>query len=247
MRGIVLKSIKILVLFLYFTTFSEASQSFFKPNYSFATSSINYLDWSKNSKSKTIFKDFTYLEVEYGAGWSWGEFYGFLDLENPSSSYYENFPDGLRVVAKPILDINIYKNIAFHIQDFYLDTKDYYLHNIVAGVSYKYSLDYDFWIRPFIGVHYLKDSFYSDFNGYMAGWTFLYNFKLLDQDFSIFQWHEMEFLRKLEKNFGVNGALSTWWNINKDFSLGAQYRYTLNKLGYNEYLSAGIYTFKYRF
>jgi len=218
-----------------------------KQLYSFTTTSLNYLNWSKNSETKTNFKDFSYLEVESGMGWDWGEFYGFSNLQNPTKSYKNDSPNDMRFLVKPILDIHIYENLAFHIQDFYLNTNVYYVNNLVAGLSYKYTSDFGLWIRPFIGVHYLKDTYYQGLNGYMIGWTFLYNFDILEQKFSLFQWHEMEFARKVEQNYGINGSLSFWWHTSKHVILGLQYRYTSNKLGYDEDLSASIYTLKYKF
>lgn len=55
---------------------SDEMTNSLKPFYSFINTSINYLDWNKHTEQKTIQKDFVYLELEGGAGWSWGEFYG---------------------------------------------------------------------------------------------------------------------------------------------------------------------------
>jgi len=44
--------------------------------YSFSNISINYLDWSSSTKSKTSKEDFAYVTLEGGVGWDWGEFYG---------------------------------------------------------------------------------------------------------------------------------------------------------------------------
>ena len=256
---------KLLSLLLLFSLSLSASDNNstnhnFKPLYSFINTSVNYLDWSKASENKTAYTDFTYLELEGGVGWTWGEFYGFIDIENPTSTYSEDSSNNLRVAVKPIIDINLYKNFALHIQDYYFTSENFYVSNLVTGVSYKYSAGYDFWIKPFIGVHYQNDTYYSGWNGYMAGWVFNYNFNIFEEKISISQWHEIEFNRDKEyyqlndgtpigdgKSHAMNGALSLWWHINKNFTAGLQYRYTDNKLGYANYLSAGIYTLKYKF
>ena len=73
--------------------------------YGFGNVSINYLDWSKGTQNRTADnaakKDFFFLEVEGGAGFNWGEVYGFFDVENPTNDTKEN--DGsknLRTAAK---------------------------------------------------------------------------------------------------------------------------------------------------
>jgi len=233
----------------------------FAANYSFIDTSINYLDWSQKTEEKTSQRDFVYLELEGGAGWDWGEFYGFFDIENPLSSYDDAPADDLRFVAKPIFDIYIKDTFALHIQNFHLHSKEFYVNNFVTALSYKYSSeDSSFWITPFLGGHYQNSTFYSGFNGYMLGWSFNYDFSLFEQNFSLFNWNEIEFARAKESYeledgtkigdespYGINGALSLWWNINSDFKTGLQYRYAKFKLGSKEYQSGLIYSLKYFF
>ena len=54
--------------------------------YGFGNVSINRLDWTNKTEKNTAHDDFTYLELEGGAGFTWGEVYGFIDLENPHKS-----------------------------------------------------------------------------------------------------------------------------------------------------------------
>ena len=81
-------------------------------NYSFIDTSINYLDWSISTEKNSPQKDFTYLELEGGAGWDWGEFYSFADIEQPLKKYDALAPANLRFVLKPILDIYIKNGFA---------------------------------------------------------------------------------------------------------------------------------------
>lgn len=132
--------------------FAKESDNF-TPLYTFSNVSVNYLDWSSSTENKTAHGDFSYLELEGGAGFKWGDFYGFFDIENPTKSYSDTSPDNLRYVAKPILNINLIDNFTFHIHDYYLKSKDFYVSNLITGISYKYSTS-NFWIRPMIGTHY---------------------------------------------------------------------------------------------
>ena len=260
-KSVIIKTLVILGLCSHSTLNAlDKTSNKFKPLYSFINTSVNYLDWDNSTEGTTTQKDFAYLELEGGAGWTWGEFYGFIDIENPTKSYNNTPAYDLRIGAEAILDINLLGDLALHIQDYYLNSNTFYVSNLVTGFSYKYVSDFGLWIKPFIGAHYQDSTYYSGFNGYMAGWALNYDFKLFEQKVALFQWHEMEFNRDKEhyqldngmaigdgKSHGINGALSAWWNINKKFTTGIQYRYAENKLGFESYQSAIIYSFKYNF
>ena len=238
-------------------------KSFWTPNFTYWDTSVNYLDWSSGTEQravgKTNFSDFVYVELEGGAGWDWGEFYFFMDVENPTKSW-ENVPtDDRRFVFKPILDVKLSDtNFYFHLQDYFLKSKTFFVNNLVPGLAYKYT-NGDFWIRPFIGPHYQQSTFYDGFNGYMAGWTFIYNFKISDEKFMLSNWHEFEFDRAEEhylyagnpvgdgRSHGVQGALAVWWTPVDALTAGVQYRYSNYKLGLNAYATAWIYSLKYNF
>ena len=69
--------------------------------WSFANVSVNYLDWSNGTEARTASNvaksDFTYVEIEGGVGFSWGEFYGFFDFENPEMKVPEAGIDGFKM------------------------------------------------------------------------------------------------------------------------------------------------------
>jgi len=246
-----MKDLKMFKYIVYFILLGNIIYA--RPLYTFGNISVNHLNWSKSTQEKTNHKDFNYLEIEGGAGYNWGEFYGFIDIENPSKNYTNETSENLRYIIKPIFDINIANNFAFHIQDYYFKSKNFYVNNLIYGISYKYSSS-NFWFRPAIGLHYQDSTYYSGENGYMLRWALNYDFTIKGNKLSISQWHEMELDRKKEhyqfsdgnKN-GTNGALSFWWHINKKFSTGIQYRYADHKLGYNSYQHAYIYSLKYNF
>ncbi|MDH4945051.1 outer membrane protein OmpK [Sulfurimonas sp. C5] len=226
--------------------------------YSFLNASVNYFDWSKRTATQTLQRDFTYLELEGGVGWKWGEFYGYIDIENPNRDYNEAYPYDLRFALKPIFDIYIKNGFALHIQDFALKSKTFYVNNLITGFSYKYSTA-NFWFKPFIGIHYQNSSNYNGFNGYMTGWVFNYDTTIFGEKIKLFQWHEIEFAREKKhylcdgiptgdgQEYGVNGAISLWWSMTQNFTPGIQYRYADHKLGYATYQDAIIYSLKYYF
>jgi hypothetical protein len=252
-----LLSFSFLLLFLPLQAEDEITSSF-TPNYTFIDTSVNYLNWNSSTEKKSAQKDFVYLELEGGAGWDWGEFYAFLDIENPTHSYYDTPADDLRISIKPIVDIYLANHFSLHIQDYYLNSDSFYVSNLVLGFSYKYTSDYGLWFTPFLGSHYQSSTYYSGFNGYIGGWVFNYDFTFSEQNFTLFNWNEIEFLRDKEgyeledgtaigdgKSYGFNGALSLWWHYNQKLTTGLQYRYAKYKLGSDEYQSGVIYSLKY--
>ncbi|WP_242620328.1 outer membrane protein OmpK [Shewanella maritima] len=253
--------------------------------YGFANVSVNYLDWSDGTEQRSrdeggfgtigAKSDFFYLEVEAGAGYDWGDVYGFIDFENPTKGNMDGYDDGskaFRIAAKGSVAVNIGDtnwNYYGHLYSI-SDSSDFYEQNIVLGVSYDYNTDFGLWVKPFIGAHYLNGQKKAGFNGGMAGWVLGYNFKLGGQDMMITNWNEIEFARHdAHRGFcnsdtctgpgdegwiktngedhGLNGAVALWWNATKDFTLGVQYRYANNKLGTPAYQNAAIFSAKYNF
>jgi len=245
------------------------ASSFLNTNYSWFDVSVNYLDWSSGTEKRTEDAgarkaDFLYLEFEGGMGWDWGDLYFFTDWENPGRSFSaDKAPDNGRWVIKPVLDINIpaqeddwWKGFQIHIQEYYLYGKDFRVSNTVLGLAYKYQVE-NFFIRPFIGFHYANDNFNpGEWNGYMAGWTFNYDFQLASLKFSLSNWNEIEFDRDSHyggsnsadgRSWGINGAVALWWHATDHITTGIQYRYADHKLGYSGYQNGVIYTLKYNF
>ena len=247
---------KLLFLTLFFEAMLVAD---LKPDYSFSNVGLNYFDWTEATHDKTEQEDFAYVSVEGGAGWKWAEVYANANLENPTKRYTDEAPDNLRYTAFVDFNVKLTQGFRLHFQDFYLEGLDYYVNDFVAGASYKYNNDSGFWIRPFIGVHHTTDTYYTGFNGYMAGWTLNYDIKLFDENFTIFWWNEIEFDRNRDfymsdgeptgdsKSHGLNGSMNLFWHINKSVTTGLQYRYAERKLGSVEYQSGVVYMLKYNF
>ena len=239
---------------------------FWRPDYSWFDVNINYLDWSSGTERRTggSKKDFYYLELEGGMGWSWGDLYFFTDWENAGKSFDKNdAPDDARWVIKPILDLNIpglgrghwYSDFQIHIQDYFLYSDGFRVNNLVLGLAYRFRGE-GYFLRPFLGFHYADDNFNpGTWNGYMAGWSFNVDFGLPGQKFSLSNWHEFEFDRDRRygsdgadgRSWGVNGALALWWHATGHLTAGLQYRYADHKLGYGGYQDGLITTLKYKF
>ncbi|QIR13798.1 ion channel protein Tsx [Shewanella aestuarii] len=253
--------------------------------YGFANVSVNYLDWSDGTEDRSrdiqngfgAKSDFVYLEIEGGAGYDWGDVYGFIDFENPTKMDWSGDQDdgskAFRIAAKGSVAINIGEtnwNAYGHIYSL-TDSSGFYEQNVVLGVSYDINTDFGLWVKPFVGAHFAHNSAIgAGFNGGMAGWVLGYNFKLGGQDLMITNWNEIEFARADEyrgfctsetctgpgdddfqntngKSWGLNGAVALWWNATSDVTFGIQYRYAEQKLGTAAYQNAMIFSAKYNF
>lgn len=249
-------------------TFSSAAQAE-GPQWSFANASINYLDWSSGTESRTADNaaksDFYYLELEGGLGYSWGEFYGFFDIENPGHDHFDedsNGQDNFRTAAKVTSHLYLGDSpfsLYLHVYDF----RDYGFNgreqDQILGFGYRHTFDNGLWVKPFLGAARVQSDGYTGMNGGMLGWVLGYDFKAFDQSFSLTNWHEQTFERDdeyLEQNYvgdkadsvGTNGAVALWWHPHPAITTGVQYRYSDNKLGTpNQYQNAMIYSIKFNF
>ncbi|MET1081358.1 MAG: outer membrane protein OmpK [Pseudomonas sp.] len=237
------------------------------PVWSFRNVSLNYLDWSKGTEERTASNaakgDFFFLELEGGVGYTWGEFYGFADLENPGNDHREqDGRDNLRSAAKVTSHIYLGESpfsVYLHVYDFRDYGFDVREQDQILGFGYRHTFDNGLWVKPFLGAAHVNSNSYTGMNGYMLGWVAGYDFQALEQKFSLTNWHEMTFERDddyLSQNYvngtadalGNNGAVALWWHPLSEVTAGVQYRYSVNKLGTPEaYQNATIYTVKYNF
>lgn len=220
----------------------------------FGNVSLNYLDWDQQTEDKSTKKDFTFLEIEGGAQHSWGELYGFFDLEEVGKT-----GDEVRTASKGVLRYYLGKSnvsIYAHVYDF--NAAGFAEQNRVLGLGYQLTGEtapgQAWWFKPFLGFHDVSQTFFNGSNGYMAGWIIGYSFQISTQNFLFTDWHEYEFSRKEAYAAGNgrqttshNGAAAIWWMINKEITLGLQYRYANDKLGTEGNMGAVITTVKYNF
>jgi len=266
--GLMMKNVKMLALAAT-TVAAMSAPAAAEQFYGFTDVSVNYLDWSNGTESRSrdeapfgvvgIKSDFVYVELEAGAGYDWGDVYGFIDFENPTKGDFGKYKDAskaFRIAAKGSVALNVGDTKFNYYGQIYSlsDSSGFYEQNVVLGVSYDLSTDFGLWVKPFVGAHYVHNSAIgAGFNGGMAGWVAGYNFKLAGQDLMITNWNEIEFSRAEEYqganggSKGLNGAVALWWNLTPKFTAGVQYRYAHNKLGTAAYQNAAIFSAKYNF
>ncbi|WDD96589.1 outer membrane protein OmpK [Thalassomonas actiniarum] len=228
----------------------------------FVNVSVNYWDWSQGTQERSGKKSFSYVGAEAGGGYDWGDVYGFLYLQNPAKGDFkadqagQQGADQFRIEAKTTVNINISDSNWNWYGDIFnfSDSAGGYEQNLIAGLSYEVNTDSGFWIRPFLGAHYVHNSdIGAGFNGVMTGWALGYTTFIDDHKLTFFNWNEIELLRADEyaaingDTTGLNGAASVWYHYSDQLSFGIQYRYAKDKLGANTYQNGFIYTTKYNF
>lgn len=219
--------------------------------FGFADVSLNRLDWTAATEAKSDKLDFNYLELEGGTQFTWGETYGFFDIEN----FDKGDRDLVRSAGKgviryflPIEGLSLYA----HLYDF--NSKNFGEQNRVIGLGYQVLFPQG-WFKPFLGINDVTQTYFNGLNGLMGGWAVTYSFKLWKADFQVTDWHELEFARAAAyaagnggKRVSQNGAAGLWWYARPTpISLGLQWRYAENKLGTPGWLSAAIATVRYVF
>lgn len=229
------------------------------PNWQFSSVSLNKLDWSSNTTTTRgqHLKDFTFLEVEGGAGWNWGDVYGFLDVED-----FANYRSEQDIKLSAKYSVNVYTSIpdvSLYHQVSVVESKDFDTLDAVVGLSYRTNV-MGVKFAPFAGIQYSShdadwQSNFSGMNGYMIGWSAAYDFTVRQEKFSVTNWHETtvgrthEYLKASNevKELAQNGAVALWWHPTRHLSTGVQYRYGDNKIGVHGNVNAVIYTIKYNF
>ncbi|PSW19626.1 hypothetical protein C9I98_12000 [Photobacterium sanctipauli] len=218
--------------------------------YGFGNVSVNYLDWSNGTENRSGKEDFLYLELEGGAGFTWGELYGFFDLENVQDGAGET-----RAASKGSIAVKTgLDELRVYAQTYSTENGGWHVRNNVLGLSYNMSGD-GWFFNPFVGFHHTNTAGFVGMNGGMAGWVAGYNFNAFGESFMVSNWHETEFARKdgyvaasgESDDLTANGAIALWWNATDTITTGVQYRYAENKLGQSGYDNAVIYTVKYNF
>ncbi len=214
----------------------------------FGDLSLNYLDWGDGTENKAAFKrDFSYVELEGGAQYDWGDLYGFFDLEKWDKSGNEQ-----RTASKGIVHYYLGKtpfSLYGHVYSFSMN--GFSDQNRVLGFGYRI-MNKNFFFKPFIGYHSAVGSIYTGRNGFMAGWFMMYFFNLFEEQWRAVSWHESEYDRNENyaagngnENNSINGAVSLWWLTTDKINLGLQYRYARDKLGTAGYMNAMIFTLRY--
>ncbi|MCG7499499.1 hypothetical protein MHO82_21775 [Vibrio sp. Of7-15] len=191
------------------------------------------------------------LGIEGGAGFDWGQIYGFYDYEGVDRS-----GDDRGASTKGTIHYNLTESgVSLYAQVYNTDTDSgFHEQNRVLGLGYT-GLKGDGWaFTPFVGAHQINTvGGISGSNGGMLGWVGFYNTDFAGQNFTFSTWGEYEFNRNDEYaaaqggKEGLNGSFNAMWNVTEDWSTGVLYRFTHNKLGRDDYGDLLIYRVQYNF
>ncbi len=229
--------------------------------YGFANVYADYLNWEHGFENLRKHYDdkngnrgdhFT-IGIEGGAGFDWGELYGFYEYEKINWAS-KNRNQAMKVSGHYRLagsDFTLYGQV-YDINDQKFNNAE---QNRVVGIGYLGLQGEGWWFKPWLGYHDLSvDNGYQvdnekiqGNNGGMLGWSAGYSFSVAGQPLMMTNWNEIEFNRNSEYTklhggkSGLNGAVGLWYDINEKFYTGVQYRYFKNKLGWSEYGDAMIY------
>jgi hypothetical protein len=239
--------LRALVLLCFVPLFTKEATADYE--WGFGNVSLNRLYWDSSTKQKSTKTDFNYLELEGGAQYTWGETYGFFDVEEIGKR-----GELLRTAAKGIVRYYLGKsNISLYGHVYNFTQAGFSEQNRVYGLGYQLT-GKGWWFKPFLGFHDVTQTYFNGSNGFMGGWIIGYVFKIGGEEFLAADWHELEFARKDDyaaangnSRVGQNGAASIWWIANSKFNFGLQWRYAVNKLGTEGNLNAAILSAKYIF
>ncbi|USD64709.1 outer membrane protein OmpK [Vibrio sp. SCSIO 43136] len=234
--------------------------------YGFGGMYVDHQSWDhgpnaiKNANDRNQFV----VGIEGGAGFTWGELYGFYDYESveKSSDKRKASVKGQAHVYLGDTGASLYAQVYNH------DNAQQSEQNRVIGLGYTKLTGDNYWFKPWVGVHEVNawsnfgfgDFNFNGMNGYMAGWSAGYSFQAMGQNFTLVNWNEIEFDRadayaeEMGAKTGLNGAAMLIWNVTDNFSTGLTYRYFQNKLGVKKALNDGeaygdalIYRVQYNF
>ena len=240
------------------TTAMMATSVHAEYQYGFANIYADYLNWgngfedlsdSYSDKNGNRSEHYT-LGIEAGAGFSWGEMYGFYEYEKINWASKER-DQAMKVSAHYRIadsDFTLYGQV-YDINDNKFDNAE---QNRVVGLGYLGLQGEGWWFKPWIGYHDISVDGVATpevqgNNGGMLGWSAGYAFTVAGQPLMVTNWNEIEFARNdayaqmQYGDTGLNGAVGVWYDINETFYTGIQYRYFKNKLGWEGYGDAMIY------
>ena len=241
--------------------------------YGFGGVYLDYQKWdhefTSSNSANTQARNKAVLGIEGGAGFTWGEIYGFYDYESFNKGDGEKHGASLKGTAHVYLGET---GVSLYGQVYDTGSGGFGEHNRVVGFGYTDLVSDNGWFKPWVGVHHVSTTGTicqgtidnqgdcsvdmtntSGWNGYMGGWTAGYNFNVLGQQFSTVNWNEIEFDRNDRYaesqggKTGVNGGLSLFWHPMKNVKTGITYRYTYNKLGIKGWNDFAIYRVQYDF
>lgn len=158
--------------------------------YSFSNVSLNYLNWGSNAE-RTGKEDNLFAELEGGAGYTWGELYGFFDVENLGEGSGD-----ITYFGKGMMDVYLGEtNWMFHTHVASAWGGSWHDMSTFAGIAYKFSGDNGAFFKPYLAARHTNSNDYTGMNGYQLGFAWAYPFQVGEQQFTLAQWHETDFDR----------------------------------------------------
>ncbi|MEZ8130950.1 outer membrane protein OmpK [Enterovibrio norvegicus] len=188
--------------------------------------------------------------IEGGAGFTWGQIYGFYDYEGVDRGTGDRGASAKGTIHYNLTDAGV----SLYAQIYNTDADNgFHEQNRVLGLGYTGLKGNGWAFTPFIGVHEINSGDIKGANGGMAGFVGFYNTNIGNQNFTFSSWAEYEFARQEAYanlqggDWGLNGSVNAMWNINQNWSTGVLYRYTVNKLARKDYQDIMIYRVQYNF
>jgi hypothetical protein len=242
MKSKVLRSLLFLALCLHLPSSAMA-----KYQWGFGNVSLNYLAWDQATLDKSPKRDFAYFEIEGGAQYDWGELYGFFDIEDITAAN-----EKWKASGKGIMRYYLGKsNVSIYAHMYQFSMSGFSEQNRILGLGYQFTSKRG-WFKPFLGIHDVTQTYFTGLNGFLGGWIIGYPFRIGRAAFLFTNWHEVEFKRKPAyssgnggKSYSLNGAAAVWWNANRRITLGAQWRYAVDKLGTAGQMHAAVASLKF--
>lgn len=224
--------------------------------YSFGSINAGYANWNSG------FVDVGRGEVwkamaDFGINFREAEFYSFYESNvlNHSVSGRNHSISAMTHVRLFDSDYTFFGKLYGQWDNSWSDDLDMFYGLGYLGFSGKWGF-----FKPYIGLHNQSGDYVSKkygqtsgWNGYVVGWTAVYNFMLFGEKFSLSDWNEIELGRNdayAEQQFGhsaLNGGLVLAWKFYPRWKATITYRYFDNKLGYDGYGDQMVYMVGYEF
>jgi hypothetical protein len=240
---------------LIFLSLLYSGESLAEQKYGWGNLHFDYQSWDAGFKDQEF--EQAVVGIEGGAGFSWGEMFGFYDYENILRKEKEHGQTMNGEVHYYLGNsgVSLFGKVYSSQSPNFKETNQFF------GLGYTALKGDGWWFKPWIGRQYVNahnkfgpNHFVNGYNGFSIGWNGGYAFKLFNQNFLLSNWNEINLMRNDDyaenntgHNEGLNGGLNLTWNITNDISTTIMYRYFMNRLGADGYGDILIYRIAYTF
>lgn len=223
---------------------------------SFGSINAGYADWNSgfvNTDRGEVWK----VTADFGVNFREAEFYSFIESNvlNHSVAGRNHTVSAMTHVRLFDSDYTFFGKIYGQWENTWGDDLDMF-----------YGLGYLGWtgewgfFKPYVGLHNQSGDYVSQkygqtsgWNGYVVGWTAVYNFVLFNEKFNLSDWNEIElgrndaYAEQQYGDYGLNGGLTLAWKFYPRWKAAITWRYFANKLGYDGFGDQMIYMLGYDF